>query len=260
IFFAQPVLGDREKDHLVCHGLEVAAFRAVDGWRDLEQGFDELGRQAVLKTRRFGYDGKGQWMLDPDSRLDDIAKALGDRPAVLEARIAFEREISVLVARRPGGETITFPPVENQHQNHILKRTIAPAPIPADLAATARRAALTIAQSLDLEGLLAVEMFVAADGRLLINELAPRPHNSGHWTIEGCNSSQFEAHVRSVCDLPLIEPEMLFPAVTMDNLLGDEIEGWTEILAESDTYLHLYGKSEARPGRKMGHVTRLQRF
>lgn len=246
-----------EKQHLERHGLAVADFTAVGSHLELEASWRQFGQRAVLKTRRFGYDGKGQWMLGPESRLDEIWQALGGRPAIIEARIDFEREISVLVARSPEGHAVAYPPVENRHHQHILKQTLAPAAIPAVLAEQAREAALMIARSLAFEGLLAVEMFVAGD-RLLINELAPRPHNSGHWTIEGCSPSQFEAHVRAVCNLPLIEPAMLCREVIMDNLLGDEVARWHDFLEEPHTFLHLYGKAEVLPGRKMGHVTRLR--
>ncbi len=246
-----------EKKHLVANGLDVAAFRPVDAPKDLESGWLELAQQAVLKTRRFGYDGKGQWMLGPSSNLVAVASELGGRAAILEARIDFEREISVIVARAPNGKVVAFPPVENLHQSHILKRTLAPAPLSTELAGRARLAAITIARSLDLEGLLAVEMFVESGDRLLINELAPRPHNSGHWTIEGCNLSQFEAHVRAICDLPLTSPELLFERVVMENLLGDECRSWAQIMEEPNAFLHLYGKRDVRADRKMGHVTRV---
>ncbi len=246
-----------EKSHVADQNLAVAAFQDIEGIGDLRAALMSFQGRGVLKTRRFGYDGKGQWLLSPVSDLAATMAELGKRPAILEQQIDFEREISVIVARSPGGVVATYPPVENQHRNHILNRTLAPAAISDELAGNARDAAEIIARSLDLEGILAVEMFVTRDERIVINELAPRPHNSGHWTIEGCSISQFEAHVRAVCNLPLIKPEMLYDRVTMDNLLGDEVHGWSEILREPRAFLHLYGKRDVREGRKLGHVTRV---
>ncbi|MEZ5866634.1 MAG: ATP-grasp domain-containing protein [Geminicoccaceae bacterium] len=212
----------------------------------------------MLKTRRFGYDGKGQEVLGPESRPAEAFDRLGGEALILEAFVPFERELSVIVARRPNGEMRCFPPVENRHAAQILTETIAPAELPEPVARAAIGIAERIAAALRLEGLLAVEMFLEPGGRLLVNELAPRPHNSGHWTIDGCMVSQFEQQVRAILDLPLGDTTPLAPCV-MQNLLGDAIDAWPAILAEPGACLHLYGKREARPGRKMGHVTRFRR-
>jgi 5-(carboxyamino)imidazole ribonucleotide synthase len=237
-------------------GVPVAPHAAVRSAAELRAGLGRLRAPAVLKTARFGYDGKGQLGLGPDADPDAAWTRLGTDTALLEAFVDFEREISVVTARGQDGGRASFVPVENQHRDHILRRTIAPAPIPAVLADEARAHAERIAERLELVGLLAVEMFVTRDGRLLVNELAPRPHNSGHWTIDACATSQFEQLVRAVCGLPLGDPTTLCGA-TMDNLLGEEIERWRDLLTEPGARLHLYGKREARPGRKLGHVTRL---
>jgi 5-(carboxyamino)imidazole ribonucleotide synthase len=178
---------------------------------------------------------------------------------VLEAWVDFAAEVSVITARAADGAQVSYPPVENQHRDHILARTIAPAAIAPELAAQATTLAQRIAAELNVVGLLAVEMFVTRDGRLLVNELAPRPHNSGHWTIDACAVSQFEQLVRAVCGLPLGAPAPFAHAV-MDNLLGAAVDAWPELLAEPGARVHLYGKREIRPGRKLGHVTRLTRL
>ncbi len=181
---------------------------------------------------------------------------MGGELAILEAFVDFQREISVVIARGFDGAMAMYVPVENQHRNHILDTTIAPARITPAVAVKAEAIARHIAQEIKLVGLLAVEMFVTRDGDVLVNELAPRPHNSGHWTIDACNTSQFEQFVRAVCGLPLGSPERHSDAV-MKNLIGDDVRDWRAFLAEPGAKLHLYGKTEIRPGRKMGHVTRL---
>ncbi len=186
-------------------------------------------------------------------------RALAASPAVAEARIDFACEISVITARDEDGAVAGYPPVENRHERHILARTVAPAPIAAALAEEAQALAARIARELGVIGLLAAEMFVTREGRLLVNELAPRPHNSGHWTIDACAVSQFELLVRAICGLPLGDPGRFADAV-MDNLLGAAVEAWPDLLAEPDARLHLYGKREIRAGRKLGHVTRLTRL
>ena len=246
-----------EKRFLNGIGVPTAAFRPVDGLEQLEAALAELGRPAVLKTVRLGYDGKGQTVIRPDTGLQDALDALAGAPGVLEAFVDFRMEASVIVARAASGEVQGFVPVENRHVHHILDTTIAPAAISPALAAEAARIARHIAEGLDLVGLLAVEMFVTGDDRILVNELAPRPHNSGHWTMDACRTGQFEQHIRAVCGLPLGSPERHSDA-TMKNLIGDEVDGWLEALADPSAKLHLYGKAEARPGRKMGHVNRLR--
>ena len=184
-------------------------------------------------------------------------RGFGGEAAIVEQFVPFEREISVIVARGLDGAMVSYDPVENRHENHILARTLAPAAIDSALAADAKLIAETIAAALDLTGLLAVEMFVAGDGELLVNELAPRPHNSGHWTIDACVTSQFEQFVRAVCGLPLGDASRHHDA-DMVNLLGAAVDDWQRILSDPDARLHIYGKSDSRPGRKMGHVTRLR--
>jgi 5-(carboxyamino)imidazole ribonucleotide synthase len=181
---------------------------------------------------------------------------MGADRGILEGFVDFEREVSVILARAQGGQSAAFDVVENRHRDHILDVTIAPAPIPGDLAERARAFALKIADALDLVGLLAVEMFVTRDGALLVNEIAPRPHNSGHWTIDACVTNQFEQFVRAICGLPLGDPRRHSDAV-MTNLIGEDVNQVDDLLGEPDAKVHLYGKAEARPRRKMGHVTRL---
>ncbi len=248
-----------EKSFLDRIGVATAPWRAVADADDLAAAQAALNGPIVLKTARFGYDGKGQLGLAPG---DDPVAAwvrFGGAPAVAEARIDFACEVSVITARGQDGAEAGYPPVENRHEHHVLARTIAPAALPAALAADARALAARIARALDVVGLLAVEMFVTRDQRLLVNELAPRPHNSGHWTIDACAISQFELLVRALCGLPLGEPERFADAV-MDNLLGPAVAAWPDLLAEPGARLHLYGKHEIRVGRKLGHVTRLTRF
>ena len=243
-----------EKSFLVDIGVDTAAFACVNDAGALAAALAGLGRPSVLKTARMGYDGKGQVLIAADT---DVARAWADvagAPSVIERFVTFEREISVIAARARDGGMAAYDPVENQHEHHILRRTLAPAPIPAELADEAQALALRIAEAIGLVGLLAVEMFVTDDGRLVVNELAPRPHNSGHWTIDACDVSQFEQLVRAVCGLPLGSPTRRWNA-EMINLIGDEVEQWPAYMADPSARLHLYGKASARPGRKMGHVT-----
>jgi 5-(carboxyamino)imidazole ribonucleotide synthase len=249
----------REKAFLTGIGVATAPWRPVQGAEELARAQAELAGPLVLKTARLGYDGKGQIGLAPE---DDPAAAwdrFGQVPGIAEARVDFACEVSVITARGEDGSQISYPAVENRHRAHVLAQTIAPARIGAGLAAEARAVAERIARELELVGLLAVEMFVTRGQRLLVNELAPRPHNSGHWTIDACAISQFELLIRAICGLPLPEPGRFADAV-MDNLLGPAIEAWPELLAEPGARLHLYGKKEVRAGRKLGHVTRLTRW
>jgi 5-(carboxyamino)imidazole ribonucleotide synthase len=246
-----------EKDFVNAQGIATAPYRVVRDAAELATALAEIGAPAVLKTTRMGYDGKGQVMIAPGMDSDLAWLEMGGGEGILEGFVEFEREVSAIVARGLDGATAAFDVVENRHENHILAVTTAPAPIPAALAREAQAIAVKLAEALDLVGLLAVEMFVTTDRRLLVNELAARPHNSGHWTIDACHASQFEQFVRAVCGLPLGDPTRHSDA-EMTNLLGDAIERWPEILAEPNAHLHLYGKAEARPGRKMGHVTRLK--
>jgi 5-(carboxyamino)imidazole ribonucleotide synthase len=242
-----------EKSEINKLGFATAPWAEVTNLAELERALAKLGRPAVLKTNRFGYDGKGQVKIGPN---DDAAKAwasLKTDDAILEGFVDFVREISVVLARGRDGVIAAYPAVENRHRNHILSETIVPAAIPPALAAAAERMAATIAGDMDYVGVLAVEMFETSDGRLLVNELAPRPHNSGHWTIEGAATSQFEQLVRAVCGLPLGSTG--WRPSRMINLIGDDALDWEKYVADPEAHLHLYGKPDIRPGRKMGHVT-----
>ena len=247
-----------EKEFLSGAGFPVAPFRRIANATDLTSAVEAIGRPAILKGAAFGYDGKGQQRIDLETDLATIWAGREDELCVLESLIDFEKEISLIVARGPDGATAVFPVCENIHRNHILDVTLAPARIEERVASAARELTCEVATSLDLVGLLTVEMFLNRDGGLIINELAPRPHNSGHWTIEGCVTSQFEQQVRAVCGLPLGATGLLRPAA-MVNLLGDLWSkgepNWPAALAESNVHLHLYGKRQPRPGRKMGHLT-----
>ena len=248
----------REKNFLSRNGFPVARYHAVNTRSDLDTALKEIGAPAILKTAGFGYDGKGQQFVDASKTADELwANRPGDE-LVLEQAIKFEREISVIVARAPAGETETLPVSENIHCHHILDTTIVPARVSEVIVDAATALACKVAEKLDVVGLLAVEMFQQADGKLLVNELAPRPHNSGHWSIEGCVTSQFEQHVRAVCGLPLGSTQLLRPTA-MANLLGDVWNNgepdWAAALQTRNVHLHLYGKRDPRAGRKMGHVT-----
>lgn len=251
-----------EKSFVNGLGIGTAEWRAVSSPEELRAAAAALGTPAVLKSSRLGYDGKGQVRIMPETDLRAAWATMGADHGILEAHVAFETEISVIVARGPDGAMATYPAVENIHVDHILDRTVAPADIPVQTAAAADRIARTIAEASDLVGVLAVEMFVTPSpdglgGAVLVNEIAPRPHNSGHWTIDACAVSQFELQVRAVCGLPLGDTTRHADA-EMRNLIGDAVDAWPKLIAEPGTRLHLYGKSEARPGRKMGHVTRLK--
>ena len=246
-----------EKTFLNTAGIATAPWRPVENPQDLQSAAAAIGLPAILKTTRLGYDGRGQRRLAPGDDIAEAFAALAPTPLILEGLIDFACEISVLVARGTNGDIATFDAVENRHRHHILDLTLAPARIPEATAAQAKKIARTIAQSIDLIGLLAVEMFIDARGAVLVNELAPRPHNSGHWTIDACPASQFEMHIRAVAGLPL-PPATRHSDAVMKNLVGpEETALWPTILATPGLIPHLYGKTDARPGRKMGHVTRL---
>jgi 5-(carboxyamino)imidazole ribonucleotide synthase len=250
----------REKTFLREAGLPVAPFCVVRSRADLEAAVAQLGCPAVLKTAGFGYDGKGQARVTAPEQAPEAWAAIGGGEAVLEAFIDHQCELSVVAARGLDGAFVHYGVVENRHRNHILDLTIAPASIAARLAAEAVEMARAVFERLQVVGVLCVEFFLTRDGRLLINELAPRPHNSGHFTIDACMSCQFEQQLRAVCGLPLGSTEQFRPAA-MANLLGDLWSqgepDWAAVCARPDTKLHLYGKLEPRPGRKMGHLTAL---
>lgn len=243
-----------EKQAVVEAGVEVAPYLVVEKEEDITKGLTKLGYPAVLKTARGGYDGKGQYVIRHKDEIKEAAQLLQSGTCVMEKWVPFEKEISVIVCRNAKGETAIFPVGENIHRENILHETIVPARISETAKEKAIKIAEKLAQHFQLVGILAVEMFLTKDG-IYVNELAPRPHNSGHYSIEACETSQFEQHVRSVCNLPLGSTELLKPVV-MVNILGEHMEQIIEnVPVKKDWKIHLYGKKEAKVKRKMGHVT-----
>jgi 5-(carboxyamino)imidazole ribonucleotide synthase len=247
-----------EREFLSKHGFPTSPFVIVRAPEDCETAVERLGMPFVLKTARLGYDGKGQRRVEAPGDVYWAWAELSERPSLAEAWVDFACELSVVVARAPSGAIQTFGPILNEHRDHILDLSVVPADVPRVVERRAHQLAREIAEHLGLEGLMCVEMFLGEDGDLLVNELAPRPHNSGHLTIEGCNCSQFEQQVRAICDLPLGSMATLRPTA-MANLLGDlwsaREPDWLALLRDPEVSLHLYGKTDSRPGRKMGHVT-----
>jgi len=247
----------REKGFFSDHGFPLGPYAVIRSEGDLGAALERVKLPALLKTARFGYDGKGQASIASRADLERVFAEWKRVPCILEERLVLERELSVILARGADGEVAVFPVAENEHANGILDVTIAPARVPAALAKEATELATRLAAELQYVGVLAVEMFVVG-GKLMLNEIAPRPHNSGHYTMDACRTSQFEQQVRVLCGLPLGDPSQHTPAV-MVNLLGDIWRGgepqWDAVLRHSGAHLHLYGKRDARPGRKMGHVT-----
>jgi 5-(carboxyamino)imidazole ribonucleotide synthase len=266
----RPVLPDRkilettqdrlaEKDFVKRLGIGTADYADVSSAAGLHAAIARIGLPAVIKTRRFGYDGKGQSVIRPGDDPDQVWQDLGTKSAILEAFIPFEREISVIAARSADGQVECFDVTENEHSDHILKISRAPAAIPEALAEQARAIAQKIADALNYIGVLAVEMFVvqeAGGAKVLVNEIAPRVHNSGHWTLDGASISQFEQHIRAIAGWPLGKP-VRHGAVTMTNLIGNDIDSYEQWLSVPGATVHLYGKGPPRPGRKMGHVTQV---
>ena len=246
-----------EKSFLNGVGAATVDFAAVDSLDDLLAGLERLGAPALLKTRREGYDGKGQIWVRSAKMAADAWSAIGERPAILEARADFVRELSVIAARGRDGRIAVYPLGENIHKGGVLKTTLAPAAVDAKTEKRARAIARAILEGLDYVGVLGVELFDLGNGKLLVNEIAPRVHNTGHWTQDGCVCDQFEQHIRAIAGWPL-GPTTAHARVEMTNLLGDEIEQWKALAPRADARLHLYGKAEARPGRKMGHVNRVK--
>jgi 5-(carboxyamino)imidazole ribonucleotide synthase len=248
----------REKTFFAEAGLPVTPFVAVRSLTELLNALETIGLPAILKTAAFGYDGKGQVRIEQPGDASAAWEALAGQEAILEGYVPFEREVSVVAARGVDGSFAHYGVIENLHHSHILDVSIAPGRVPRAVAAEAVRLAQAVMEKLDVVGVLCVEFFLCRDGRLLINEIAPRPHNSGHWTIEGAITSQFEQQLRTVCGLPLGSTEIVRPTV-MVNLLGDLWQAgdpnWMALLAFPTARLHLYGKQSARPGRKMGHIT-----
>lgn len=248
----------KEKAAIRAAGVEVAPYEVIEAVEDLYSKIEIVGYPAVLKTARGGYDGKGQLVIKDKQDLAGGESLLKNGPCVLEMWIPFEKEISVIVTRKMDGETAIFPVAENLHVENILHKSIVPARISKEIQMVAVEKAKQLAHSLGLVGTLAVEMFVTKDGTIFINELAPRPHNSGHYSIEACETSQFEQHIRAICNWPLGSTELLKPAV-MVNLLGEHIESLLEEIPKmKDWKIHLYGKREAKLKRKMGHITILR--
>jgi 5-(carboxyamino)imidazole ribonucleotide synthase len=245
-----------EKDFIAGLGIGTAPYAAVATSAELSTALERIGRPAVLKTRRFGYDGKGQAAIAKDAAAEAAWHDVGAQPSILEAFVPFVREVSVVAARAADGTVECFDLTENEHRDHILKVSRVPAAVSDATAQEARRIVETIAHHFDYIGVLAVEMFVLGDGTLLVNEIAPRVHNSGHWTLDGASVSQFEQHIRAVAGWPLGKP-IRKSRVEMTNLIGHEVDDYRKWLTVPGAAVHLYGKIAVRPGRKMGHVTRL---
>jgi 5-(carboxyamino)imidazole ribonucleotide synthase len=246
-----------EKDYIVRHGGTPAAFHAISSADELANALQSIGGPAVLKTRRFGYDGKGQMRLKPGADTAGAWQEIGENPAILEAFVNFEQEFSILLVRGRDGETHLWDAPDNRHSNGILAQSSVPAAgLIAEQKEAAGALAKAVADALGYVGVLTFEFFASAEGPIF-NEMAPRVHNSGHWTIEGAATSQFENHVRAICGVPLGSTARSAPRVEMHNLIGDTAASWGEWLQKDRAHLHLYGKGEARPGRKMGHVTQL---
>ncbi|MFI8576375.1 5-(carboxyamino)imidazole ribonucleotide synthase [Rossellomorea aquimaris] len=246
-----------EKEALTFAGVKVAPYAVIKQQQDIYDNIEKLGYPVVLKTSRGGYDGKGQYVIREESGVEEAAALLENGPCVLEKWIPFEKELSVIVTRNPDGQQTNFPVVENIHVDNILHETIAPARVSEEVAEKAIEMGKRISETLDLVGTLAIEMFLTEDGDIYINELAPRPHNSGHYSIEACDYSQFAQHIKAVCNWPLVQPTLLKNAV-MVNLLGEHIEPIMKAVPKQpDWFIHLYGKDVPKPKRKMGHVTLL---
>jgi 5-(carboxyamino)imidazole ribonucleotide synthase len=245
-----------EKNFVIALGMRTAAFADVGSSAELKTAIERIGRPAVLKTRRFGYDGKGQAAIKDGSELESAWRDVGGQPSILEAFVPFAREVSVVAARAHDGSVESFDVTENEHRDHILKVSRVPAALSGESEKEARRIAETIAKKFAYVGVLAVEMFVLRDGGVLVNEIAPRVHNSGHWTLDGASVSQFEQHIRAVAGWPLAKP-IRHGRVAMTNLIGSEVEDYWRFLASPGVCVHLYGKAAVRPGRKMGHVTQV---
>ncbi|CAN5358420.1 5-(carboxyamino)imidazole ribonucleotide synthase [soil metagenome] len=248
-----------EKTFLNAVGATTVEFATVDSVDDLIAGLERLGLPALLKTRRDGYDGKGQVWIRAVSEAADAFAAIGERPAILEARAAFKRELSFIAARFRDGTVAVYPLGENRHADGVLATTLAPAKVDAKTSARAHEIAEAILDGLDYVGVMGVELFDLGKGELLVNEIAPRVHNTGHWTQDGCACDQFEQHIRAIAGWPLGSTEA-HARVEMTNLLGDAVDQWAALSAEPNARLHLYGKTDARPGRKMGHMNRVSRL
>jgi 5-(carboxyamino)imidazole ribonucleotide synthase len=245
-----------EKTFLNKAGAPTVAFAEINAPADIAAALEKLGRPLLVKTRRGGYDGKGQAWIEQAAEAEAVFAAIGAQPAIAEAPADFRRELSVIAARGRDGEIALYPLGENHHEGGILRRTTAPAVVSPSVFVQAERIAATLLTALDYVGVIGIELFERDDGRLLVNEFAPRVHNSGHWTLDGCEVDQFEQHIRAIAGWPL-GPTHAIARVEMTNLIGEEARRWRRFAGEPETRLWLYGKAEARPGRKMGHVNRL---
>jgi 5-(carboxyamino)imidazole ribonucleotide synthase len=246
-----------EKTFLNAKGAPTVAFAAASSAAEAAEALAKIGAPALMKTRRDGYDGKGQRWVEHAHDAASAFEALGGVPVIVEAAAEFVRELSIIAARGADGATAIYPLAENHHEDGVLRRSLAPARVTPAMADQAERIAARILAGLDYVGVIGIELFEMPDGRLLVNEFAPRVHNSGHWTQDGCEVDQFEQHIRAVAGWPL-GPTRAVAQVEMLNLLGDEVAGWPRLAAEPETRVHLYGKREAKPGRKMGHVNRVK--
>ncbi len=246
----------REKDFFRSLGFSTANYEPIIDFHSFVDAVKAIGTPSILKTTELGYDGKGQFQITEDSNLEEVWKDFHSKEGILESWVPFKMEISVVAARGVSGEFRAFVPVQNVHKNGILDQTIAPAKISEKLAEQATQITEALMNALEYIGTLAIEFFVTEKDQLLINEMAPRPHNSGHWTIDACCTDQFEQHIRAICGHPLGDPSYHSRAV-MKNLVGMDVNHWDQYLSQPATKLHLYGKSECKPGRKMGHITEL---
>ena len=246
-----------EKQFLNANGAPTVAFQAAATPEEAVAAAQAMGAPVLMKTRREGYDGKGQRWVEHAADAARIFAELGSVPVILEAPADFVRELSIIAARGRDGATAVYPLAENHHEGGILRRSLAPALVSPSLADQAERIAARILGGLGYVGVVGIELFELADGRLLVNEIAPRVHNTGHWTQDGCEVDQFEQHIRAVAGWPLA-PTAATARVEMLNLLGEEVDAWAKLAHEPETRLHLYGKREAKPGRKMGHVNKLR--
>lgn len=243
----------KEKTFFQDLGLHVPEFAAIHSLADLQKAVETIGSDGVLKTTRFGYDGKGQVRVTAETDLAEAWAAMKGGPAIFESFVPFDREVSVVLARGVDGSTAVYEPSTNDHRHHILHTSTVPSGLPGYLSSAAQEMATKVAHGLDYVGVMAIELFVIGDDILLVNEMAPRPHNSGHWTMDACLHSQFSQAIRAVVGLPLGHTDR-WTDVVMTNLIGDDVADLSAYQADPNTTLHLYGKAEARPGRKMGHI------
>ena len=245
-----------EKQFVSSLGLKCAPFYEINSLVDLQNAVAKNGVPAILKTRRFGYDGKGQFVITSNDEIETAWNELGQKPCILEGMVNFSFETSIILTRNAKGEVLYFPSSQNMHKGGILRKSVVPSPLNFDQIEQSRVIGKKIAENLNYVGTLAVEIFVSDDG-LVVNEIAPRVHNSGHWAIEGCKTSQFEAHIRAIAGLPLGSSALMARGVEMENLIGDEVLHAFKLAADGNCFVHLYGKQQIKVGRKMGHFTRL---